>query len=352
MPTASEQLLNDAVLRAVRMERVENSHVRLVLEQLNQEILGPVHALAVEQIARQVGSGVDPRRLSPLLKELRAFLDPAYRELYATMRDELIPVAQSEMRWAKKNLETTLGRIEVKWDVKSPAMHQVRAVVTSDPFEGRLLRTWAKSLEESLLVDIRDQLVIGLAQGNSTNELERRLMGLARQRGEGGVYGKQRRAARSVARTSFIHTSNTARETLYKENEDIIKGVMWTSTLDTRTCPECGALDTQVFQPDEGQRPPAHHQCRCTTTPVLRSLKELGFDAEDYPESTRASMNGQVPESLSYPRWLKGQSIDIQNEVLGAQRAKMWRGGRLEFRDFTGSGGRILTLRELESLAE
>jgi hypothetical protein len=57
---------------------------------------------------------------------------------------------------------------------------------------------------------------------------------------------------------------------------------------------------------------------------VVKSWKELGIDIAEMDASTRASMDGQVPEDTKYGDWLKRQSKARQDEVLGPVRAKLF----------------------------
>ena len=67
--------------------------------------------------------------------------------------------------------------------------------------------------------------------------------------------------------------------------------------------------------------------CRSTTVPVLKSWADIGIDAGEIGEGTRASMNGQVPDTLTYDGWLRKQSPEFQDEVLGKAKADLFRGG-------------------------
>jgi len=90
--------------------------------------------------------------------------------------------------------------------------------------------------------------------------------------------------------------------------------------------------------------------CRCVRLPILKSWKALGIDLNEAPPSTRASMDGQVPESLSYASWLKTQDIETQNEVLGVGKATILRKGDITLDKFVDSRNRPLTLAELKDL--
>ena len=138
-----------------------------------------------------------------------------------------------------------------------------------------------------------------------------------------------------------------AREQTYAENEDLIKGVQWVSTLDDKTSPVCRGRDGIVYESDRGPRPPAHPNCRSTTTPVLKSWKELGINLKEAPAGTRASLNGQVPATETYNSWLKKQPVEFQDDVLGPARGKLYRKGGVSMDKFTDASGDQYTLKQL-----
>jgi len=188
-----------------------------------------------------------------------------------------------------------------------------------------------------------------------------------------------RRHATTVTRTAVNHVSNFARDAVYQENADVVKGVRYVATLDARTTQICASLDGRVFEVGQGERPPLHMQCRSTTVPVLRSYKELGIDLLEAPAGTRAStswwrrtpketkryyaglsaaeknavrasLSGQVPASTTYGPWLKRQPRSFQDEVLGPAKADLFRRGHVPIRRFTDHVNRPLTVAELQRL--
>lgn len=89
------------------------------------------------------------------------------------------------------------------------------------------------------------------------------------------------------------------------------------------------------------------HNCRSRYVAVIKSFKELGLDA-DIPASTRASMDGQVPDKTTYQEWLKKQSVARQNEVLGVTKAQLFRDGKLTLDKFVSPTGHVYTLDQLK----
>jgi len=72
----------------------------------------------------------------------------------------------------------------------------------------------------------------------------------------------------------------------------------------------------------------------------------LGIRARELEPGTRASMDGQVSEKLTYHEWLKRQPAAVQDEVLGPTRGRLYREGKVKIDRFSVDGRR-LTLEEL-----
>lgn len=92
----------------------------------------------------------------------------------------------------------------------------------------------------------------------------------------------------------------------------------------------CAALDGKRFPVDKGPRPPRHINCRSTTVPVVGKIEGV------------AEFNRQT-----YPEWLRNQPADVQDDILGVTRAKLFRSGDLQLDRFVDRKGVTLTLPEL-----
>ncbi len=90
------------------------------------------------------------------------------------------------------------------------------------------------------------------------------------------------------------------------------------------------------------------HNCRSSLNPVLRSLRELGIAGDEVSPTTRASMDGQVPQEITFNQFLRGKSRTFQNEMLGAGKARLWRGNRISLTQLVDMRGNPMTLGQLE----
>jgi hypothetical protein len=55
---------------------------------------------------------------------------------------------------------------------------------------------------------------------------------------------------------------------------------------------------------------------------------------DELPPSTRASMNGQVPDTVMYKDWFKTQPEKFQKSVLGKHRWTLWKSGSFSFENY------------------
>ena len=144
---------------------------------------------------------------------------------------------------------------------------------------------------------------------------------------EAHAFGEFTVEAEALARTATSRVTNAARHQLFEANDDLVKGMMWSATLDRRTCVVCADLDGKVLPLGSYRRPPEHWNCRCTLAPVLKSWRALGVDRDALTPSERAAMGGDVPGALRFPQWLRTQPETP--EIRALQAASDTAGGYL-----------------------
>jgi SPP1 gp7 family putative phage head morphogenesis protein len=351
-PSANERLLDAAVRHAVLLERLKAGEVSRIVGLLNREVIPDLIARIEARLARVNLRGLEAgalatQRYRDLIEGLQAVIREGMRRLRDEATSGLVEIGTHEAGWQVR----TLSRIApIEFEFQLPSVQVLRSAVTSRPFQGHLLKDWFAQLEHTTQRKVRAQLNVGLAEGEDTAAIVRRLRGTAEARYTDGILQGTRRELESVVRTSVNHVTTHAREETYKANADLVRGVQWVSTLDTRTTMTCSDLDGRVFPVDSGRRPPAHWGCRSTTVPLLKSNRELGLPFKDAPEGTRASMNGEVPASTTYWEWLERQPAAIQDEALGPARGALLRSGKVAPEQFVDPRGRPLTLKELARL--
>lgn len=334
MPTTNERLRDLSVRQAVFVERFKGAEARKLVafyRRMESDLLAKLAARDPTAVAGRYMT----LRLTKLLEDVREVLD-AYgaeyrKDLYSTLDG-----------FAGLEVDALITQIAaaspVAIETVRPSVAQVRAAIRAQPFQGRLLKEYFEGLDAATYARVRDAVRLGVVQGETIGQIMQRMRAATE---------ISRRGAELVTRTAVSHVSNVARQMTYEENDDIISGVQWVATLDSRTSPMCQSLDGKVFPIDRGPRPPAHYRCRSSTVPVLKSWRELGIDVDDAPEGTRASMNGQAAATTAYGEWLKSQPASVQDEALGKTKGLLFRKGGLTVDKFTDRQGGELTLEEL-----
>ncbi len=356
--TVNDDIYDRAIRHALWLERYKTHEQDEILRQLDDSLRRVLDRLD-GRLARISARGYDAgplttRRLQELARAYDEIIRRVSQEGWNTLREDLFDLALNEAEWQRGIIESGLP---IEFEMTLPAMSRLRAAVTSAPMDGRLLRQWFGDATAQSRKIFMETVRRGIAEGLTFRDIVRELRGTTFERIEGGVLKRFEDQYGALTRSAISHVSVQAREELYRQNSRLIKGVKWVLTLDLSTCLTCvhhaskkTRLGQGVYPVGEGPRPPAHVNCRCTTSPVTRSFRSLGIDLDEPPPGLRASMGGQVPRDMTWDQWLRRQSTEIQNEALGPKRAVEYRAGRFKATEFTNRRGRKLTIPELRKL--
>lgn len=183
-----------------------------------------------------------------------------------------------------------------------------------------LTKSFGKTESERIIRAIR------LANSESLNndKLIQMIRGSRTNNFKDGILATTTRNAQTIARTGTAIMASEAKQEFINQNRDVIKGIRVNATLDRRTSPVCRNLDHTFMPIDKARYPPYHFNCR--------SSFEIVYDGYTAPKQ-RASEHGVV-ENQTYYEWLKNQSAQYQDEVLGKTRGKLFRDGGLTVERF------------------
>lgn len=352
MTSANEYILDRSIRHAIYLQRLKTGQVEKLVGWLNEEVYPDLLDTISTRLAKIEIRGYDvglhtTQRLRDLETAFSGIIREGYRQAARDFAKDMRAFAQAEAQWTAGVMRSS-NPLNIDFVVPSPS--RLNSIITSSPFEGKIMGDWFSDLGRSTQQQVAKQVNIGLAQGESVDKVVRRLRGTREKRFQDGALNTSRRNAENIVRTANTHVSAQAAQTTYAENSDLIKGVRFVATLDSRTTIICITNDGKVFPLDSGPRPPLHWGCRSHTIPVLKSWEELGIKLKQAPAGTRASMNGQVPADLTYAQWLKQQSVGFQNEVLGPGKAEIFRRGELTIDRFVDDRSNPLSLKELLAL--
>jgi SPP1 gp7 family putative phage head morphogenesis protein len=342
--TVNAEILDRIIAHAVDLEGYKTYEVRQLVSFLNSVIEPEL----VAQIQKYAGREMTLRRLMALRQAVKEILVAGYQQLGRDFTDDMHELAALESQW---NVRAWAAALPVSLSFVAPSTAALREMIRQAPVEGRFVKEWLTDLAPETLARVNQQIMIGVTTGESIDEIVRRIAGTRASQYRDGILNRSRRDIDLLVRTSVSGVSNNVRQLTYRLNRNVVTGWMFVATLDLRTCTVCAGLDGERYDIDTGPMPPAHGRCRCTTTPVLASWQELGLDLAEAPESTRASLDGQVPDRVKFPAWLARRSAADQDRVLGPTRGRMYRRGAIRFADFASAEDRtrLLTLEELRN---
>lgn len=358
--TVNQQLQDAAVSHAVDLQHYSTEVVRRIMALLNRTDADLAAALS-QALERLPASEFSVDRLELLLQSVRSLNSQAYVTVGQELTSEMRKLAEYEAGYQLQLFQTVLPpQVVASVGVAGVNVEQVYAAAMARPFQGVLLREALTGLEQSRAKLIRDQVRMGYIQQETVQQIVTRLRGTRAKAYQDGLWERPRRDLEAVVRTAISHTAGVARDRFHESNSDLLKGFQWLSTLDLRTSVEwCVPRDHLKYTLDH--KPIGHNfkwlagpgrlhwNCRSTSTPIVKSWRELGFSGDEFTPSERASMDGAVAAETTYPDWLKKQSTARQDQVLGPERGKLFRQGGLGLREMFDRRGQFMTLEQLKA---
>lgn len=335
MKTFTDDMRDFLLKKSHYLYRLENGTL--------QELVKP-YTIAKQQLLLEIGdlqaktllTFLNTQKLQILnnkLAEMQYVLDIAGLEAAGKLNDirrKLISVEHSEYI---KQLNSKFSRIGIVMD---EVPYSQLDFIMNNPMLGQEIGSKFLLVNQQALNGVRSELYQSVILGEDMSRAAKRLLGVGTKIG-GTVGNTLINRARMIARTEIMHVSNSVNRSIYNNNQDVLKGLMYTATLDTRTCMQCAPLDGQVYKYKDGEinAPllPLHPFCRCVYSPVTYSWQELQkkHDVEVTKPSDRDYFSGRVDKPImTYSEWFNDQHPKIQMQIMGKKRYKAWLQGEFK----------------------
>lgn len=327
--SANDYLVERATRHAIFTQRFGGgiyNDLKPILRKLRRDLLARMAGAPTEYQAA---------RITALVGEINALIAEAGAQYGKQLELSLTQFARYEAEFQTKMVSSAIATQAVM-----PTAEALAAVVTTSPTRmvsgvsetiPQMVRRFTSRSQDS----VRTMIQIGYTEGMPTNQIAREIARI--------VSTRTTRQAEALVRTATNHVGAVARETVNRANADVLQGERYSATLDSRTTMTCAGFDGQVFPIGEGPMPPLHYNCRSVRVPEIKDEFRIpGFEGE------RASVSGPVSAKTTYDGFLRNQSPEFQNEVLGEERAKLFRSG-LPVSRFTDDAGRVLSLDDLKA---
>lgn len=372
--TVNESFFDALVRHQIGLLRVSGS-----IRNKIYALLDATEADIAEKLRSSAPLSLGSKRLTTLLDSIKAVRLKAWEQVTTEWLTSLREIAAAEPKFVDGFLKTVSP---ATLDTILPPVSVLTSIVKSRPFEGRTLKEWASSLRRTDLQRIEDHIKIGVVQGETGQQIARRVVGTYNLKGADGVTEITRRDAASITRTAVNSISNAARSEYFQSNAALFQKELFVATLDGRTTPICRSLDGKQFDVGDGPTPPLHFNCRSlrvaavapsaigqrparpfTERQLIReyaSKNGLGkitsrsglprgqkgrYDA--FASQRMRELTGRVPSKVTYQAWLTRQPASFQDDVLGPSRATLFRRGGLTLDKFVDQKGREIPLSAL-----
>lgn len=306
-------LMDDRIARRIYLDRYSDGQARAVwkfIQALRKDVL--------EQITSAMADGriLSQRRHEQLLKRIDSMAADVYKRVQGTLSGGFDELAKEHAKWTANGLQ----RAGAEFSIQSLTSTQALGVVRARPLQGRFLKDLVSDLGVNQRRRVSQALRISYAEGESMTASVRRMR---------GVFAKSGPGLRAFVRTANAHITSVVDSGTYEMNADLVSRYEWLAIIDSRTTLICMGRDGNVYEVGKGPLPPAHFGCRSTTMPILEGMGRI--------------------QRETYGDWIKRQSSDRQNEILGPGRARLLREG-LDVSQFTDRTGRTITLAQLGAL--
>lgn len=278
-------------------------------------------------------------RAELVIRDLNAIISEATSAINGQLTADMTELYAYESGFTERLMG---GVVNVQW--AGVSVEAASAVVTSTRFtlvsgkavEPQTINQMISTFDSAIRKDVGAMLRSGVLEGRTTQQIARDIARMTETR----TYQQ----AEALTRTVTMAISSEARSRSVQANDRLLAGEKWVATLDGRTTIGCAGLDGRIFQIGEGPTTPRHYRCRSVRVPVIKPEFAL-----DIPGRTRSSVDGPVSAQTKYGGWLAKQPRAVQDEVLGIERADLFRAGKLKIEDFSDSFGRVYTLDELKA---
>jgi SPP1 gp7 family putative phage head morphogenesis protein len=345
-PRTAQKIMDDAIRAQVYLERVKAGMVGdymqayAKVERATVRILRDLESDNLGDLSRQ--------QLDQLVQENRAAMNELLAKQNTKLVEQLHGVSAFSMEREVRQLNSWASELVGERFVM-PNAKEAWKEVQARPIKatGQNIDGFLDSYKESAIKRAEGAIRNGWAEGKTIGQVTTELVGTKSQNYRDGLGFKSRREAETVVRTATQSVANTSRQLTWEENDDVVVGYIWISTLDGHTTTQCRSLDKKRFKLGKGPVPPIHYNCRSTT------IADLGpqFDFLD-KGATRSAEGGYVSGDLTYYDWLKTQDKEFVVDALGAKRAQLFTSGGLTTDEFAklnlGKDFKPLTLEEMK----
>jgi len=257
----------------------------------------------------------------------------AIEAMYPAMFESLVDASERSGRMAVGHLREELAAFgAIFGETIRPTQISTAAVIaTARHTLIPQFRTSAKRYAGSMRDDLEHLFRVGLAKGETFEQLTNRLARMGGPRGlvalrgvvgepgarvehiAEGLFQRYRHWAERLVRAEVMNAYNVQHAVAIDElNGDLLEGeepflLRWDAAADNRLCPTCGGLDRRVIAPGGTfpggyKRPPAHPRCRCVAVAWHASWGDIKGEVPAIGDIPKGKPRPAPPERPPAPK--------------------------------------------------
>jgi hypothetical protein len=247
MASVNEEIADRIRIHALDFERFAADLRRRVLElllALEADLIAQLRALdPTEPAVREFREA----RLGRLLEQTRASIAEGYAAVNGEVLDDLAEVAEIAAVGAAAAVNEVVGASIM---TVALAPERARALVDETMIEGAPSADWWAKQAGDAVFRFRAAVQMGYAQGETVEQIVRRVKGTRARNYRDGIMETTRRNASTLVHSSVQAISNSARLEVFRASSDILDGVQQISTLDSKTSEICRAFSGKTWDLD------------------------------------------------------------------------------------------------------
>ena len=295
--------------------------------------------------------GRNPTAKSTMEEVLKPENKRFIKELDGSLSGHMKEIAIVESDFHTNNLNKSLGKFA---NIKRTPTNKILEEIVGANIQGKdSLSAHVSNLGKSELVRMDQAIKQGVANGSTQKQIIKDVVGKTK---------LTQAQATALVRTGITRTQSVAQINSFKGNEDLLKGVRFTATLDAKTSQICAHHDGEIYDiNDQRFVPPLHWRCRSTLIPVVKSHSDLLETQspqlkkkvlKNMAANKIALLNGVGPKKESYGDWLKKQpqSTVLRHLEGDTTKVELFNNGNLPLQSFTNSKGKALSITALRRL--
>ncbi len=274
-----ETLPDEIVSQTINLMRVESG--------MRQKALAVIEDME-DDLTRQISKAPDVpvnygSRRNAMLKMAKATIATAYGDITDQQEKDLRGVAKVQGKATVQAMNKAIG-VPILTVTVPPTT--LEAVVDAPTVLGFPARSWWASQSTELQRKYIGVIQQGVLQGKTNEQIIRAVRGTQANNYKDGIMEVTRNNADALVRTSVMSVANAASMKTIENMGDVVKGIQWVSTLDSRTTLQCISLSGAAWTLDDktpirGDKnwpglPPIHFRCRSRIIPLMKSWEELG----------------------------------------------------------------------------